>query len=165
MRGAAQKGSGLGTGRCNPRLLSDPPFSAISIPHTYGWLTSMPNDHDLFAEEQSMVTMSFGEHIEELRVRLILALIGLFVGVIIVFVPPLDIGWRVMKQMEKPAKDALDAFYSAEYKKKAELAQEKKSISPRVQAVVDADVFVTELRKIAPKLELPDAETLKGTYA
>ena len=36
----------------------------------------MSNDQDLFAEEQSMATMSFGEHIEELRVRLILALIG-----------------------------------------------------------------------------------------
>ncbi len=64
----------------------------------------MPNDQDLFAEEQSMVTMSFGDHIEELRVRLILALIGLFVGVLIVFVPPLSIGWRVMKKMEEPAK-------------------------------------------------------------
>ena len=52
----------------------------------------MPNDQDLFSEEQSMVTMSFGEHIEELRVRLILALIGLFVGVLVVFIPPLDIG-------------------------------------------------------------------------
>ena len=51
----------------------------------------MPTDQDLFAEEQSMVTMSFGDHIEELRVRLILALLGLFVGVIVVFLPPLDI--------------------------------------------------------------------------
>ena len=66
-----------------------------------------------------MVTMSFGEHIEELRVRLILALIGLFVGVIVVFIPPLDIGWRVMKKMEEPAKQALDAFYREEYDKKA----------------------------------------------
>ena len=58
-----------------------------------------------------MATMSFGEHIEELRVRLILALLGLFVGVIVVFIPPLDIGWRVMKKMEEPAKVALDDFY------------------------------------------------------
>ena len=123
----------------------------------------MPTDHDLFSEEQSMVTMSFGEHIEELRVRLILALIGLFVGVIVVFIPPLDLGWRVMKQMEKPAKDALDDFYSTEYKKKAALALEKKSITPKVEAAVDADAFVTELRKVAPKLELPEAATLKGT--
>ena len=63
--------------------------------------------------------MSFGEHIEELRVRLILALIGLFVGVVVVFIPPLDIGWRVMKKMEEPAKTALDVFYREEYDKKA----------------------------------------------
>ena len=64
----------------------------FSIQPLHGWFTSMPNDQDLFAEEQSMATMSFGEHIEELRVRLILALIGLFVGVLVVFIPPLDIG-------------------------------------------------------------------------
>jgi sec-independent protein translocase protein TatC len=123
----------------------------------------MPTDQDLFAEEQAMVTMSFGEHIEELRVRLILALIGLFVGVVIVFIPPLDIGWRVMKQMEKPAKDALDDFYSSEYKKKSALAREKKSVSPKLQAIIEADAFVEQLRKVAPKLALPEAETLKGT--
>ena len=72
MRCRPSKGSGLGTGRGNPRLLADPPFPAISIQPSIGWLTSMPKDQDLFSEEQSMVTMSFGEHIEELRVRLIL---------------------------------------------------------------------------------------------
>jgi sec-independent protein translocase protein TatC len=123
----------------------------------------MPTDQDLFSEEQSMVTMSFGEHIEELRVRLILALIGLFVGVLIVFIPPLNIGWLVMKQMEKPAKDALDDFYKAEYEKKAELARAQKSVSSRVEAVIEADAFLAQLRKLAPKLELPEAESLKGT--
>jgi sec-independent protein translocase protein TatC len=122
----------------------------------------MPKDQDLFAEEQSMATMSFGEHIEELRVRLILALIGLFVGVLIVFVPPLDIGWRVMKKMEEPAKVALDEFYKAEYQKKRDKAEQEKAISPHLQAVVEADAFVAELRRIAPALELPQADSLKG---
>ena len=122
----------------------------------------MPKDDDLFSEEQSMKTMSFGEHIEELRVRLILALIGLFVGMLVVFIPPLDIGWRVMKKMEEPAKVALAAFYRLEYQKKTDKAEQEKAISKRVQAVVDADAFVAELRKIAPKLELPPAEALKG---
>ena len=36
-------------------------------------------------------------------------------------------------------------------------------MSPKLQAVVEADAFVAELKKIAPKLELPEAETLKGT--
>ncbi len=127
----------------------------------------MSDDKDLFAEEQSMVTMSFGEHIEELRVRLILALLGLFVGVLIVFVPPLNIGWQVMKKMEQPAKVALDEFYTAEYKKKAEKAEAEKAagrgFSPRLEGVVEADGLIAELRKIAPKLELPEPESLKGT--
>jgi sec-independent protein translocase protein TatC len=122
----------------------------------------MPNDQDLFSEEQSMTTMSFGEHIEELRVRLILALIGLFVGVTVVFIPPLDIGWRVMKTMEEPAKRALDTFYREEYEKKATKAELDKLKSPELQAVVDAGTFVSELKKIAPKLELPERETLEG---
>ena len=122
----------------------------------------MPKDQDLFSEEQTMVTMSFGEHIEELRVRLILGLIGLFVGVVIVFIPPLDIGWRVMKKMEEPAKVALAAFYRDEYDKKAKKADEDKAISKPVQAVFEAGDLVSELKKVAPKLELPDIETLKG---
>ncbi len=122
----------------------------------------MPTEHDLFAEEQTMATMSFGEHIEELRVRLILALLGLFVGVIVVFLPPLDIGWRVMKSMEAPAKVELDKFYRAEYQKKREQADAQKSLTPTLQATIPADVFITEFAKIAPDLHLPDAATLKG---
>ena len=80
----------------------------------------MPSERDLFAEEQTMVTMSFGEHIEELRVRLILALTGLFVGVLIVFIPPLDLGRRVMKNMEEPAKAALEHFYSNRIQEKGQ---------------------------------------------
>ncbi len=121
----------------------------------------MPNDQDLFAEEQSMATMSFGEHIEELRVRLILALIGLFVGLLVVFIPGLDIGYRVMKKMEEPAKLALKDFYENEYKKKTDEAEKQEAKSEKLQAVVDADAFVTELGKIAPDLKLPDPETLK----
>jgi sec-independent protein translocase protein TatC len=122
----------------------------------------MSTDQDLFSEEQSMATMSFGEHIEELRVRLILALLGLFVGVLVVFVPPLDIGWHVMKKMEEPAKTALDAFYREEYDKKAKQADIEKEKSPELQAVIDAGTFVTELKKVAPKLDLPDGATLEG---
>lgn len=122
----------------------------------------MPNDEDLFAEEQSMVTMSFGDHIEELRVRLILALIGLFVGVIVVFIPPLDIGWRIMKKMEEPAKIALDDFYRAQYEKKAQAAEAEKTLSPKVEAVIDAGPLFAALKQFAPQLELPSEEALKG---
>ncbi len=122
----------------------------------------MPTDDDLFTEEQSMVTMSFGEHIEELRVRLILALLGLIVGVIVVFIPPLDIGWRVMKKMEEPAKVELDKFYRNEYAKKVKQAEKAQSVSPTVQALVDAEAFFGELSKYAPELKLPQGEALRG---
>jgi sec-independent protein translocase protein TatC len=122
----------------------------------------MPSDRDLFAEEQQMVTMSFGEHIEELRVRLILALLGLLAGVILAFIPPLDLGWRVMKSMEAPAADALERFYRNEYDKKAREAEEAKAISPTLEAVVPADTFFQALREFAPKMELPPVEQLKG---
>jgi sec-independent protein translocase protein TatC len=122
----------------------------------------MPTEQDLFAEEQTMATMSFGEHIEELRVRLILALLGLFVGVIVVFVPPLDIGWRVMKSMEGPAKVALDEFYRAEYQKKWMQADAAKTVTPTLLASIPAAEFTTELAKLFPDLRLREATTLSG---
>lgn len=122
----------------------------------------MPSDRDLFTEEQTMVTMSFGEHLEELRVRLILALAGLMVGVLIVFIPPLDIGKRVMENMEAPAKNALTEFYKSEYAKKRAVAAAEKAVSPDVRAQVPAEAFIVALRKLAPELTLPDAEAVKG---
>ena len=123
----------------------------------------MPSEQDLFAEEQQMVTMSFGEHIEELRVRLILAPARpvrrrrswrSF--------PPLDLGRRVMKKMEAPAKAALERFYRNEYEKKATAAEEqKRALARRSQAMVPAEASSRALQKVAPKLELPPAEQLK----
>jgi sec-independent protein translocase protein TatC len=122
----------------------------------------MPTEQDLFAEEQTMATMSFGEHIEELRVRLILALFGLFVGVIAVFIPPLDIGKRIMESMEAPAKVELEKFYNAEYDKKTLQAEATKAVTPPLDARLAADGLVSALRQIAPNLPLPDPATLKG---
>ncbi|WP_337174867.1 twin-arginine translocase subunit TatC [Paludisphaera sp.] len=122
----------------------------------------MPSDRDLFTEEQTMVTMSFGEHLEELRVRLILALAGLMVGVIIVFIPPLDIGKRVMTRMEAPAKRALTSFYASEYAKKRAEAEAEKAVTPNVRAQVPAESFIVALAKLAPELKLPDPEAVKG---
>ena len=83
-------------------------------------------------------------------------------GVIVVFIPPLDIGWRVMKKMEEPAKVELDKFYRDEYAKKAKQAEKAQSISPTVQALVDAEAFFGELSKYAPELKLPQGEALRG---
>jgi sec-independent protein translocase protein TatC len=120
----------------------------------------MPTDQDLFAEEQTMTTMSFGEHIEELRVRLILGLLGLVAGVIVVFLPPLDIASHVMRSMEAPAKAALDAFYKQEYEKKRGEAEKVKATTPPVLARIPLDKFAAQLRGAFPTLSLPDPESL-----
>jgi sec-independent protein translocase protein TatC len=122
----------------------------------------MPTEHDLFAEEQTMATMSFGEHIEELRVRLILALLGLFVGVILVFLPPLYLGWWIMKSMEAPAKVALDEFYRAEYDKKRQQAEAAKAVTPPLSAAIPAAKLATELAKVFPDLRAHDKAALEG---
>jgi sec-independent protein translocase protein TatC len=122
----------------------------------------MSIDQDLFAEEQSMATMSFGEHIEELRVRIILALLGLGIGVVVVFLPPLEIATVVMKRMQDPAKKALKDFYDQEYARKALQAETDKAVAPTLQAAIPADAFVTELKNLAPQLSLPTAGDLQG---
>jgi sec-independent protein translocase protein TatC len=121
----------------------------------------MPTDKDLFTEEKTMVSMSFGDHIEELRTRLILGLLGLMVGVVLTFIPPLNLGKRIMTKMEEPAQAALDHFYTNQANKRSEEAKEKAALTPKIEAVIPAESFVAELRKLAPKLELPTAEELK----
>jgi len=63
----------------------------------------MSKEKDLFDD----TTMSFGEHLEELRKRLIYALIGLTIGVLIA----LFFSDRVMKTLEIPVKNALARYY------------------------------------------------------
>ena len=72
----------------------------------------MPSDQDLFAEEKEMVAMSFGDHIEELRIRLVLALLGLAVGVALTFIPGVNLGQKVLVKMQEPAQKALKEFYT-----------------------------------------------------
>jgi sec-independent protein translocase protein TatC len=108
-----------------------------------------------------MATMSFGEHIEELRVRLILALLGLFVGVIVVFIPPMDIASRVMKTMEAPAKEALDAFYKQQYDEKVASMDKEGAQTLPLRATIAADELARVIREIFPQLPEPDPATLK----
>lgn len=63
----------------------------------------MSREKDLFDD----TTMSFGEHLEELRKRLILALLGLTVGVIV----SLFFSNHLVKMMEIPVKNALIRYY------------------------------------------------------
>src|SRR5215217_4478516 len=122
----------------------------------------MPTDRDLFAEEQTMVSMSFGEHIEELRTRLILALYGLVIGVIITFIPPLDLGKRIMTKLQEPAQVALTKFYTEQAEKRAQAAEAEGLLSESTVAIIPADDFVASFRELVPDLKLPDASTLKG---
>ena len=120
----------------------------------------MPTEKDLFSEEQSMVSMSFGEHIEELRTRLILAITGLVVGVIITFVPGINLGKRIMTKMEEPATKALTEFYADQANKRSNEAKALKQVSTTYNAIIPAEAFFKEVAKLAPDLKLPDAKSL-----
>lgn len=122
----------------------------------------MPKDKDLFAEEQTMVAMSFGEHLEELRSRLIIALLSLLVGVVITFIPPLNLGQYVTKTMQDPAEIALKKFYTKRALAQAQVARTKHSKTTPVEVTIPADKFVAQLRAIAPDLKLPPADSLEG---
>ncbi len=122
----------------------------------------MATEKDLFVEEQSMVAMSFGDHIEELRVRLILGLLGLMVGVLITFIPPIELGKRVMTKMEEPAKGALTKFYGERAKVRAAEATKAESLTPVVEAVIPAGALVAELLRFSPDLKVPFPGDLEG---
>ena len=122
----------------------------------------MPADKDLFAEEHEMATMSFGDHLEELRIRLILAILGLIVGVIITFIPPVFLGRLIMMKMEDPASAALEQFYADDAQRRSAMAKEAAAMAPAVRSEIPADQLVGQLQKLAPNLPLPDPETLAG---
>jgi sec-independent protein translocase protein TatC len=130
----------------------------------------MRSDKDLFEEENQMVSMSFGDHIEDLRYRLVLGLIGLFVGMVVTFIPiPLlgeSIGMYVFDTMERPARQTLVKFYEDQARRESALADQVKKLSPTVKNHVPAREFVEQVIAIAPKLApmlpAPDSEELKG---
>ena len=127
----------------------------------------MRTDKDLFAEESQMVSMSFGDHIEDLRYRLVMALIGLFAGMIITFIPlpVLDesIGSYVFHTMERPAMITLKQFYKDQAERESRLAKETGQLSPEVKQLISADKFIEQMAKLAPKLAplLPTPESVK----
>lgn len=107
------------------------------------------SDKDLFAEEQSMVAMSFGDHIEELRTRLILALVGLAVGILVTFIPiprgsgrdPTSLGQWVMSKMQEPAQAALDEFYETQARRRATEAERDRAVLAPFEVGVSAADF------------------------
>ncbi|ADV63861.1 Sec-independent protein translocase, TatC subunit [Isosphaera pallida ATCC 43644] len=122
----------------------------------------MVTQEDLFAEEEQMVAMSFGDHLEELRVRLLLAIIGLFVGMIITLLPPLNLGMAIMRAMQEPAQSALQRHFARSAAERAQNADEMAARLEPMTAIIPADQLISQLRLIAPSLNLPDPSTLQG---
>jgi sec-independent protein translocase protein TatC len=116
-----------------------------------------PTEEDLFSEEQSMRSMSFGDHIEELRVHLILALLGLFVGMVIAFLPPMgygkyklppvNLGQWVVKQMQEPAQVALTKFYADRAVDRAKAAEAKGTVTAPLTFRIEAKALDELIRK------------------
>ena len=90
----------------------------------------MRTNVSLFDEERTMVTMSFGDHIEELRRRLIRALLGLFAGMILTLIPPLNLGRLIVHQLQEPAQRTLVAFHAEQASKRAADAGRAASFTP-----------------------------------
>jgi sec-independent protein translocase protein TatC len=123
----------------------------------------MPTDQVLFVEERSMVTMSFGDHIEQLRRHLILALLGLFVGVIVTLIPPLNLGRQVVRRMQEPAQRALVAFCAKQASERAATAEAVGTYT-LIPARIPLEAFVRAIRQAFPDLPAPPADALKGRY-
>ena len=123
----------------------------------------MPTNGDLLVEERSMVTMSFGDHIEELRRRLILALLGLFVGVVVTLIPPLNLGREIVRQMQEPAQRTLGAFNANRAHAKAASAAVARSYTP-VPTRIPAEAFARAVREVFPDLPAAPSENLKDRY-
>ena len=121
-----------------------------------------PSDKDLFAEEQSMRAMSFGDHIEELRTHLILALAGLFVGVTLAFIPPLNLGQWVMKKMQDPAQAALEKFYAERAVVRAQEADAKDQKTAPMDFEIDGQTLADAIHRLYPALKAPAEDVLKA---
>ncbi len=123
----------------------------------------MPTKHDLFVEERSMVTMNLGDHIEELRRHMFLALLGLFVGVLVTMIPPLNLGRQVVRQMQEPAQRALADFNAKHTQERHAAAEVAGSYTP-VATRVPADAFARAVRQVFPDLPEPTAKVREARY-
>ncbi len=96
------------------------------------------HDEDLFAD----TTMTFGEHLDELRVSLGKAVLGLLIG----FIAGLFIANRVVTWIQTPLKSALEQYYVD--KTKADLTEELdeqgKKPSESLNNFIDENRFVYE---------------------
>ena len=106
-------------------------------------MAKRPND-DLFEAS----TMSFGEHLEELRTTLVRAIIGLMIG----FGVGLAFANQIVGVIQGPLKTSLTAYY--EDKAKEDLIEEYKSIDketpPEMLQMIEEHGLVPEFIRIEP---------------
>jgi sec-independent protein translocase protein TatC len=123
----------------------------------------MPTNPALFDEERAMITMSLGDHIEDLRRHLIRALLGLFAGVVITLVPPLYLGRLVMRQLQEPAQRTLVAFHSRQATDRTAAADFAGSYTS-LPARIPAQAFGHAIRQVFPELPVPASDSLEGHF-
>ena len=115
-------------------------------------------DEDLFQD----TTMTFGEHLEELRVSLFKAVIGLAIGVAIGF----SVGRWMVELIEKPLSEALGVFYedkSIDDFTKFAAEREKAGedvyyTTDEVAHLVKNEHLVLEIRYVHPQQALSELE-------
>ena len=107
--------------------------------------------------------MSFGDHIEELRRRLILALLGLLAGVLIALLPPLNLGRQVVRRMQEPAQRILGAFNAEQRQERIASAAVSGSYSP-ISTRIRVEALARALRQVFPEWPVPPADDLRGGY-
>lgn len=108
-------------------------------------------DEDLFQD----TTMTFGEHLEELRTALFKAVIGLALGVMVGFF----LGDWVVALIQRPLVGALGNFYESKSVKafiawsenRKEEGQEVFYTVDEVQQLVEKDHFILEIKYIHPR--------------
>jgi len=110
-----------------------------------------------------MVTMSLGDHIEELRRRLALALMGLVVGIVATLLPPLNLGRQVVRQMQEPAQRTLRAFYARQTAERAAAADAAGTYT-LLPARISADAFARAARQVFPALAATSVDASDARY-
>ncbi len=129
-----------------------------------------PTERDLFAEEQAMPSMSFGDHIEELRARLILAILGLVVGTFIAFIPfpspwgAFTLGQWVFARLQQPAEEALYEYDLKQVQERTRLAENQKLLTKPFEVRIPMRAFADGIKRVYPQLEPPAESAVDGQF-
>jgi sec-independent protein translocase protein TatC len=118
----------------------------------------MPNtrEDDLFRES----TMTFGQHLEELRTCLFKAIGGLLIG----FLIGLTVGGQVVKFIQLPLSNALNRFYQKESEERvnAELAKLKEAGHAAPWTTAQVKEFVEQEHLLADEFRVDPGQILQG---